>query len=328
MTFQKPGNGLVHVTMPIPAFLMDRGFDPSSVVSSSPGIQITRKGPEQLPRAFFCHRTCHSGTRISESLGLGLKVHGGIFAATVNLKLEVEPVAFVERRHAGTLDSTDVHERVRLAIVTLNEAEALHRVEELDRAAGLLARELPHWAALGTIAAAGTGTRCIAFWTIRHRQGLAIDLKFGRGDLAATIDQRELELLALGQTGQTGLLNSTDVNEYVFAAIVTDNEAETLLAIEELDDTGAFANDLGRHAATAACTAAEATTTAAAYTPAAAASTAAEAATTAAAVTVAATTAAAEAAAITKTAAAARGAVATATAAKIGITAAATAAFE
>jgi hypothetical protein len=54
------------------------------------------------------------------------------------------------------------------------------------------------------------------------------------------------------------------VDEHVFAAIVTNDEAETLLAVEELDHAGAFANDLGRHAATAATTTAEATTAAAA----------------------------------------------------------------
>jgi hypothetical protein len=62
------------------------------------------------------------------------------------------------------------------------------------------------------------------------------------------------------------------VDEHVFAAIVTDDEAETLLAVEELDYAGAFTDDLGGHAAataakaaaTAAAAEAAATTTAAA----------------------------------------------------------------
>jgi hypothetical protein len=54
------------------------------------------------------------------------------------------------------------------------------------------------------------------------------------------------------------------VDEHVFAAIVTNDEAETLLAVEELDHAGALANDLGGHTATAATTTAEATTAAAA----------------------------------------------------------------
>ena len=32
------------------------------------------------------------------------EVHRGIFAATIDLDLELEPVALVDRRHTGTLD--------------------------------------------------------------------------------------------------------------------------------------------------------------------------------------------------------------------------------
>src|SRR5215212_12277845 len=70
-------------------------------------------------------------------LALRLQVHRGIFAAAIDLELELEPVALVERRHARALDRRDVHERVRLAVIALDEAEAFHRVEELDRSAGL-----------------------------------------------------------------------------------------------------------------------------------------------------------------------------------------------
>jgi hypothetical protein len=61
------------------------------------------------------------------------------------------------------------------------------------------------------------------------------------------------------------------VDEHVFAAVFTLNEAEALLAVEELDDALAGANDLGRHAAAAraaeaAATAAIAATEAAAIT--------------------------------------------------------------
>src|SRR6266700_3658040 len=41
-------------------------------------------------------------------------------------------LAFIERTHAGTLDGADVHEHVVAAIVGLNEAEALCRVEPLN----------------------------------------------------------------------------------------------------------------------------------------------------------------------------------------------------
>jgi hypothetical protein len=61
------------------------------------------------------------------------------------------------------------------------------------------------------------------------------------------------------------------VNEHVFAAVIANDEAESLLRIEEFDDALAFANDLWRHSATTAT----AKTTAAAAEAAAAAETAA-----------------------------------------------------
>jgi hypothetical protein len=54
------------------------------------------------------------------------------------------------------------------------------------------------------------------------------------------------------------------VNEHIFAAIVSDDEAETLLRIEEFDDALALANDLRRHSATRAAAAEPAAATAAA----------------------------------------------------------------
>ncbi|HKS18194.1 MAG TPA: hypothetical protein VJS63_03160 [Bradyrhizobium sp.] len=62
------------------------------------------------------------------------------------------------------------------------------------------------------------------------------------------------------------------MHEDVFATVIADDEAEALLRIEKFDDAFAFANDLGRHAATAA--AAEATAPAAAAETATAAATA------------------------------------------------------
>jgi hypothetical protein len=116
------------------------------------------------------------------------------------------------------------------------------------------------------------------------------------------------------------------VNEHVLAAIIANDEAEALLAIEEFDDARAFADNLGGHAAaTAAATAATeaAATTAAAIATATAA--AAEAATTAEAIaataeaitTAAETIAAAEAAAATEVVAAETVALVAATSATI-----------
>jgi hypothetical protein len=109
------------------------------------------------------------------------------------------------------------------------------------------------------------------------------------------------------------------VHEHVFAAIVTNDEAEALLSVEELYDALTFADDLGRHAATTAATAAE-TTAAAAEAATTAAATEAAAITAAETSTIAAeaATAAAEAAAITaETAAAEATAITTAATVKI-----------
>src|ERR671912_1032359 len=164
------------------------------------------------------------------------EIHRGIFSATVYLDLELQLVALIEGRHAGALDRRNVHERIRLSVVALNEAEALHRVEELDYAGRLLARQLSLGSALGPF-------DC-------HR--LALDSKGGRRDPSATVHERELKRLAVREVGQTGLLDSRDVDEHVLTAVVTDDEAEALLRVEEFDDTLALADDLRGHSATAA----------------------------------------------------------------------------
>jgi hypothetical protein len=206
-----------------------------------------------------------------------------------------------------------VNECIGLSIVALNEAEALHRVEELDRAAGFFTGQLALWCATETAASATAWSRSsitvAGRTTIGNGHWLAIDLEVGCRDTTATIDEGEAQRLTFGKTGQTGLFDSRDVNEHVFCAIIANDETETLLSVEELYDTGAFTDDLGRHAATSAATATAASeTTAAAESAAAAAAaeaiatTAAEAITAAAAKTVAA--AASETAAVAASAAA------------------------
>jgi hypothetical protein len=180
-----------------------------------------------------------------------------------------------------------MHEGIRLAVVTLDEAEALHRIEELHDTRRFLARQLALRATLGPLDS--------------HR--LAFDSQVCRRDATATIDERELERLAVSKVREARLLDRRNVNENVLASIVADDEAEALLRIEEFYDAFSFADDLRRHSATAAAAAAaKAAATAAAET---ATSAAAEAAT----VTVA-TTAAAAAEAITAAAEAAASATA------------------
>jgi hypothetical protein len=205
---------------------------------------------------------------LSDLLALWLKVYGGIFAATIDLEFELEPVALIERRHAGTLYRRDVDKGIGLAIVALNEAKAFHRVEKLDRAAGLLAGQLT----LRATAAAASAGSATASALDGHR--IAFDPQIGRRHAAATIDERELERLAIGQVGKTRLLDRRDVDEDVFAAVIADDEAEALLRIEEFYDALALANDLGRHSSASAAAAAAETTATAAATKAATAATA------------------------------------------------------
>jgi hypothetical protein len=185
-----------------------------------------------------------------------LKIHRGIFAAAIDLELKLEPVAFVERRDARTLDRRNVNERVGLAIVALNEAEALHRIEELDRPAGLFTRQL-------ALRASATSATATATATALDRHRLAFDTKVGRRDPAASIDKRELERLAVGKISQARLLDRRDVNEHILTAIIANDEAEAFLRIEEFDDAFAFADDLWGHSTAAAAKSAAAAAAAA-----------------------------------------------------------------
>jgi hypothetical protein len=154
-----------------------------------------------------------------------------------------------------------VHERIRLAVITRDEAEALHGVEELDGAGCLLARQL------------ALRRRRLG----RDSNHITDNLQIGRRDLAAAIDEVELKLLTFCQTFEARSLDRADVDEHVLTAVFALDKAKALLRVEELYDALAGTDNLGRHAAAAAGTAEAATATAAAA--AAAAARAAEAAT-------------------------------------------------
>lgn len=188
----------------------------------------------------------------------GHQVDRRVLAPPIDLEIELELVALVQLAHARALDRADVHERIRLAIITRDETEALHGVEELDGASCLLASQL-------ALRRRGLG---------RDSNHVANNLQIGRRDLAATIDEVEFQLLALSQAFEACTLDRADVNEHILTAVFTLDEAEALLGIEELYDAFAGTDDLGWHAA-AAGTAEAATTTAAAARAAEAATTAA-----------------------------------------------------
>jgi hypothetical protein len=186
------------------------------------------------------------------------QVNGCEFAALIDFDIEFKPVAFIEAAQPSALDRGDVNEGVGLAIVALDKAETLHRIEELDGASRLFTGQLALRAtSAATIAAKAAPVRTRFARTIFDRHRLAFDLEFGRGYLAATIDQREAERLALGQARQASLFNCGNVHEHIFAAIIAHDEAEALLTVEKFDDAGAFAHDLGRHRGTGCPTAAK-----------------------------------------------------------------------
>ncbi|MBB6124950.1 hypothetical protein FHS92_002703 [Sphingobium subterraneum] len=156
-----------------------------------------------------------------------------------------------------------MHKCVGLAIIALNEPEALHRIEEFDCAARALTGQLT----LRTTIATGTAETTRSPWLTRraaigHGQGLAFNLEIRRGNLTAPINEGETQRLPLGKTGQTRLFDRADVHEHIFRAIIANDKAEALLTVKEFYDASAFPDDLRRHAPTCAATAtAEATTT-------------------------------------------------------------------
>jgi hypothetical protein len=212
---------------------------------------------------------CRLPVRLLEALQSGStlnrhQVDRRVLASSIDFKVEFELVAFVQFPQARTLNRADMHECVRLAVITRDKAEALHSVEELDRASRFLARKL-------TLRSS---------WFCSNGDHIANDLKVGCGDLATTIDEVEFQRLTFSQAFKTCAFDSADVNEHILTTVFTRDEAEALLAVEKLDDTLAGTDDLSRHSAAtaAAATWAAEAATAAAASAAEAAATAAEAA--------------------------------------------------
>ena len=170
--------------------------------------------------------------------------------SSVDFKVELVPFALIDALKARAFDRTDVYKRIRLAIVTGQKAEALHRVEELDRSGRLLA---------GQFALRSNGP-------LLDRNHVANDLKVLRRYLPATINKIELKLLPFGKPFKACAFDSADVHENIFPAGFLLDEAEALLCVEEFYDALAGSDDLSGHTVeTAACTTAaarSATTTA------------------------------------------------------------------
>ena len=65
-----------------------------------------------------------------------------VLAASIDFDVELQPVTFVEASHARAFDRADVHKCIGLPVIAGNKAEALHRIEELDRSGGAFAGQL------------------------------------------------------------------------------------------------------------------------------------------------------------------------------------------
>jgi hypothetical protein len=98
-----------------------------------------------------------------------------VLPSSINFQVKLVTFAFVQTLQARTLDRADVDESVRLAIVTNKEAEALHRIEELDCTGCSLAGQFAlRWRA--------------ALFNSDH---FANNLQILRGNFAAAINQVE-----------------------------------------------------------------------------------------------------------------------------------------
>lgn len=166
----------------------------------------------------------------------GNEIDCRILPAPIDFDIELDPVTFVQALQARTLDRADMDESIGLTIVARDKAEALHRVEELDRSRRLLASQL----AL---------RRRLALLNGNH---VPNSLEIAGGNLAATVDKSEFELLAFGQSFQAGSFHRADMDEDIVSALVALDESEALARIEKLYGTATFADDLCRHPAASA----------------------------------------------------------------------------
>ena len=115
-----------------------------------------------------------------------------------------------------------MHEGIRLSVIALNEAEALHCVEELDGACSLLTRKLTlRTTALGATCCRTITRRAAIFATSKATSAATIS----RRNSTAAIDEGEFKRLPFGKAGELFLLDCGDVDENVLATIITDDEA-------------------------------------------------------------------------------------------------------
>lgn len=128
-----------------------------------------------------------------------------------------------------------MHKCVWLTIITLDESETFHAVEELDGSTGFFSGQFPLWRSTA----------------IDDFDQVAFNLNVGSGNLAAPIHKRKAQALTFGQPLEPSPFNLADMNENIVATRILDNESKPFLGIEKLNFSGAFANHLIWHAAAA-----------------------------------------------------------------------------
>ena len=164
-----------------------------------------------------------------------------MLSSSINLQVELEAFAFVDATKARAFNSADVHECVRLTIVTNQKTKAFGSVEELDRPRCLLAGKF-------TLRRAG----------LLNRNNFADYLQILRGDFATAVYKIKFEFLALRQPFKASALDSADMNKDVFTACLLLDEPKAFLAIKEFYGAFARTNNLRGHAVAATASAAKA----------------------------------------------------------------------
>ena len=160
------------------------------------------------------------------------------FAAPVDFQLKFEFVALFQPAHPGSFDCRNMHKCIWLTIIPLDESEAFHAVEELDRSAGFFSGQFP--------LRGGTA--------IDDFDQFALNLNIGSGNLATSVHKRKAQSLAFGQPLEPSPFNLADMHKDIVTTRILDDESEAFLSIEKLNFSRAFANHLIWHA-TAAMTA-------------------------------------------------------------------------
>src|SRR3546814_14303608 len=104
-------------------------------------------------------------------------------------------------------------ECIGLAVIALNEAETLHRVEELHRALDALASGLELMAPATTRRASAIKVAEASCRAPLDGQRFAPDLQFDRRPEAVALPQGKLKRLHFGAAGEPGRTDCGDVDE-------------------------------------------------------------------------------------------------------------------